>query len=436
MPRLNNQNFYVLIIEKQLLLSMSHIIIWSIAILVTAGIIIRPFKLPEAVWAVAGALALMIFQFLSPAEALAGIQKGIDVYLFLIGMMLLAETAREEKLFDWLAAHATRMSKGSSIRLFLLIYLVGTVVTTFLSNDATAVVLTPAVAAAVKTAKVERPLPYLLICAFIANAASFILPISNPANLVIYGNQMPPLMQWLPRYLFPSLLSIVVTYLMLFLSQRKALKQKIETNIFIRELKPGGRLALYGIGFTTLVLLVSSAMNVPLGLPTAIAGIATTFFVLLKTRQTPKKIFKGVSWSVLPLVAGLFVIVEALNKTGLIDQLSTLLRYHSERSVSQTAWGSGISIALISNLVNNLPSGLIAGSALQITPVSEIIRSSILIGVDLGPNLSVTGSLATILWLVTLRREGQDISAWSFLKIGSLVMTIALLCALGALWIA
>ena len=177
---------------------MPHIIIWSIAVLVTAGIIIRPFKLPEAVWAVSGALILIIFQFLSPSEAFSGVIKGLDVYLFLTGMMLLAETAREEKLFDWLAAHATRMAGGSSIRLFLLIYLVGTIVTAFLSNDATAVVLTPAVAAAVKTAKAERPLPYLLICAFIANAASFILPISNPANLVIYGNQMPPLMQWLP----------------------------------------------------------------------------------------------------------------------------------------------------------------------------------------------------------------------------------------------
>jgi arsenical pump membrane protein len=129
------------------------------------------------------------------------------------------------------------------------------------------------------------------------------------------------------------------------------------------------------------------------------------------------------------------VIVEALNKTGLTNQLSKLLQHHSEHSVSQTAWGSGISIALVSNLVNNLPSGLIAGSTLQVTHVPEIIRSSILIGVDLGPNLSVTGSLATILWLVALRREQQEISAWKFLKIGSLVMTFALLCALAALWI-
>src|SRR4029077_7099218 len=126
----------------------------------------------------------------------------------------------EEGLFDWLAAVATSRAGGSPGRLFLLTYGVGTGVTIFLSNDATAVVLTPPVAAAVKAAKAKEPLPYLLICAFIANAASFVLPISNPANLVIYGSRMPPLLQWLPAYLLPSLVAIVATYLLLRFTQR------------------------------------------------------------------------------------------------------------------------------------------------------------------------------------------------------------------------
>ena len=169
----------------------------------------------------AGAVLLVALGLLSPQDALTGVGKGTDVYLFLFGMMLLAEIAREEGLFDWLAAVATSHAKGSASRLFLLTYGVGTIVTIFLSNDATAVVLTPAVAAAVKTAKAEQPLPYLLICAFIANAASFVLPISNPANLVIYGSHMPPLLQWLPAYALPSVLSIAATYLVLRWTQRE-----------------------------------------------------------------------------------------------------------------------------------------------------------------------------------------------------------------------
>jgi arsenical pump membrane protein len=414
---------------------MSSIAIWIIVALSTAGIIIRPFKLPEAVWAVTGAILLVAFQLILPSDAVKGIAKGTDVYFFLTGMMLLAETAREEKLFDWLAAHATRLSKGSANRLFLLIYVVGIIVTTFLSNDATAVVLTPAVAAAVKAAKVSKPLPYLFICAFIANAASFVLPISNPANLVIYGSHMPSLLQWLPQFILPSIVSIILTYLLLYFTQRKVLKDKIETNIPIPALSEGGKMAITGIAATAVILLISSALGIQLGLPTAITGVLTSLIVIIRAKKNPWTVIKGVSWLVLPLVAGLFVLVEALNKSGVIQTIITFLHQSAEHSVARTVWGSGTIIAFACNLMNNLPAGLIAGNAVQTGHIPVMVKSSILIGVDLGPNLSITGSLATILWLVALRRENQSVTAWAFLKIGFLIMTVALLFTIGSLWL-
>lgn len=414
---------------------MIHIIIWIIAFLSIAGVITRLFNLPEAIWAVSGALLLIIFRLILPAEGITGILKGTDVYLFLIGMMLLAETAREEKLFDWLAAYATNMAKGSSHRLFLLIYLVGIVVTAFLSNDATAVVLTPAVAAATKAAKVQNPLPYLLVCAFIANAASFVLPISNPANLVIYGSRMPSLSHWLQQYILPSAFAIVATYFMLYISQRNVLKQQIEKSISIPALSPGGKTALWGIAATAIILLAASAFDIQLGLPTAITGILTSAIVIIRAKKNPWIVIKGVSWLVLPLVAGLFVIVEALNKTGVTQMLTTILQQSITQSVNKTVWSSSFVIAFVCNLMNNLPAGLIAGNVVQSGHVPEMVKSAVLIGVDLGPNLSITGSLATILWLVALRREGITVSAWTFLKFGSLIMTVALLFAIGSLWI-
>lgn len=409
--------------------------IWIIAILSIACMIIRPFRLPEVIWAAAGAASLVMFGLLSPAEGLAGVAKGVDVYLFLTGMMLLSETARQEQLFDWLAAHATRLAKGSPTRLFMLIFIVGIAVTTFLSNDATAVVLTPAVACAVRAAKIEKPLPYLLICAFIANAASFVLPISNPANLVIYGSHMPPLVTWLGRYLFPSVISIATTYGVLFLTQRKNLTGTIESNIEIPPLTRGGRLAMYGVITTAVILLISSALDIQLGLPTAITGILTTIIVMATSKRSLTSVVRDVSWSVLPLVAGLFVIVEALNKTGITQWLTAFLNSSARQSVAKTVWGSGIATALACNLMNNLPAGLIAGNVMQGAAVAERVKSAVLIGIDLGPNLSVTGSLATILWLVALRRDGQDVSAWTFLKLGMLVMTAALLLTLGSLFL-
>ncbi|MGB6320112.1 MAG: arsenic transporter [Xanthobacteraceae bacterium] len=409
-----------------------HLITWTVAALATAGVVVRPFNLPEAIWAVAGAVLLVVLGLISIPDALTGVAKGTDVYLFLFGMMLLAEIAREEGLFAWLAAVATSQAKGSARRPFLLTYGVGTIVTIFLSNDATAVVLTPAVAAAVHTAKAEQPLPYLLICAFIANAASFVLPISNPANLVIYGSHMPPLLHWLPAYALPSVVSIAATYLVLRWTQRGALGQKIASDVPVPVLSGAGKTAAIGIGTTAIVLLAASALDIQLGPPTAVAGALTALVVLIRERKGPWLILKDISWGVLPLVAGLFVLVEALDKTGLIDIITTLLHNAAQRSAIWAAWGAGIVVAVASNLVNNLPTGLIAGNAVQNADVPERIARAVLIGVDLGPNLSVTGSLATILWLTALRREGHAVSAGTFLKLGIIVMPPALLLAIGA----
>jgi arsenical pump membrane protein len=414
-------------------LTTANFAIWSVTGLATAGVILRPFKLPEAVWAVAGALVLVSFGLLPVGTAWLGIGKGLDVYLFLTGMMLLAEVARETGLFDWLAALAAARARGSAVRLFRLIYAVGIVVTVFLSNDATAVVLTPAVAAVTRASKVTQPLPYLLICAFIANAASFVLPISNPANLVIYGSHMPPLAEWLPRFALPSLVAIVATYVSLRWTQRKALTQALTAEIAAPTLTHAGKTAAWGVVVTALTLMAASARGWQLGLPTCVAGVATLVLVSGLKRSSPWRFVRDISWGVIPLVAGLFVLVEGLDQSGVIAVLSELLHRLAQHSANLTAGAAGLVIGFACNLVNNLPAGLIAGTAVQAAAVPPNINSSILIGVDVGPNLSVTGSLATILWLAALRREGVEVRARDFLRLGLLVMPPALILSLVAL---
>jgi len=413
-----------------MLATFAHITTWAIAALGIAGVIVRPWKIPEAVWAVTAAVALVALSLISLPDAGKAVLKGTDVYLFLIGMMLLAELARHEGLFDWLAAYAVKNARGSPSRLFGLIYLVGTIVTIFLSNDATAVVLTPAVYAAAKRAKAE-PLPYLFICALIANAASFVLPISNPANLVVYGGgHMPSLGRWLVQFGLASMASVAVTFAVLRFSQRKALTSDISREVVIPRLSRGGRLVAGGIGVTALVLLVASSLDWQLGLPTFIAGVLTAATVLVINRTSPRTIAKDISWSVLPLVAGLFVLVEAVEGTGIVEPVNTFLHSNATSSPHATALINGSVVAVLCNLVNNLPLGLIAGSVATGAQLSPHVTGALLIGVDLGPNLSVTGSLATLLWLVALRREGQSVSAWKFLGLGCLVMPPALLASL------
>lgn len=411
----------------------NSVLVWAIAAMATFGVIVRPFKLPEAIWAVTGALALCLLALLSWQQAGHAIGKGTDVYLFLSGMMIASELARKEGLFDYLAALAARQARGSPKRLFLLVYLVGVVVTVFMSNDATAVVLTPAVLAVMKTLKVEKPLPYLYICAFVANAASFVLPISNPANLVIFGDHMPGLLEWLKRFSLPSLVAVVMTFITLYWMVRKDLPAQITSEIDVPVLSAAGKLTGWGIMGMAITMLTASALEMDLGYPTFIAGVVLFVAVCLQKRQVLTGHLTEISWSVMPLVAGLFVLVEGLQATGVIGQLAQWLNQAERQSVSYAAWSAGLAVAFGSNLINNLPAGLIAGSSVTAAVHSKEIISSILIGIDLGPNLSITGSLATILWLNALRHKRIEVSALTFLKIGAVVTIPSLFLALTAL---
>ena len=362
-----------------MLASPTHIATWCIAALAIVGVIVRPWKLPEALWAVLAAIALVAFSLISLPDAGKAVLKGTDVYLFLTGMMLLAELARHEGLFDWLAAFAVKRSNGSPTRLFGLVYAVGIIVTIFLSNDATAVVLTPAVYAATKQAK-AKPLPFLFICALIANAASFVLPISNPANLVVYGSHMPSLGTWLAEFGLSSIASIAVTFVVLRFTQRGDLTAGISRDTQVPTLSRGGRVAAGGIAFTAILLLIASSLDWQLGLPTFLAGSATALTILFINRLSPWVIAKDISWSVLPLVAGLFVLVEAVEGTGALKPLISLLPTSAAAAPNATSLVTGSVVAVLCNLINNLPLGLIAGSVARGAQLAPHVTGALLIG--------------------------------------------------------
>ncbi|WP_284258628.1 SLC13 family permease [Acidocella aquatica] len=398
-------------------------VIWGVVALGVGGVILRPWGVREVVPALAGALALVVFGLLPVGAALRGVAQGTDVYLFLTGMMILAELAADQGLFAWAAGWVAQRAGGSAARLFAMIYGMAVVITAFLSNDATAVVFTPAVAAMARAVEAKQPLPFLLICAFVANAASFVLPISNPANLVVYGAALPPLLGWVRQFGLASVVAIGATFLLLRFTQRRALAQPIMAQAHRPELSAGGRHAGLGIAGTAVVLMGASAWGVPLGLPTLLCGLGTAAVVLLPARLAPWPMVKNISWDVLPLVAGLFVMVAALDRTGLVGALAAALR----QAGGAAGWRAGLGLGVLVNLVNNLPAGLLAGHALAQAQLAPQVSAAALVGIDLGPNLSVTGSLATILWLTALRRAGLHVSAWQFLRIGLVVMPLALL---------
>jgi arsenical pump membrane protein len=150
----------------------------------------------------------------------------------------------------------------------------------------------------------------------------------------------------------------------------------------------------------------------------------------VKSKSNPLKLLREISWGTILLVAGLFLMVDAVESQGALKLTQEWLAWTQKLAPAAGAMVVGFFVGVANNLVNNLPLGLIAGGTIQAAHVKGLLANAVMIGVDLGPNLSVTGSLATILWLLALRKEKLDVSVWKFLQVGMIAMPIALAAAL------
>jgi len=389
-------------------------------------VLVRPFRINEAWWAAGGAIALVLSGALAPRDALGALDRGTDVYLFLVGMMALAEFAREEGVFAWIATHAVGAARGSRARLLLLVYGAGIMTTAFLSNDATIVVLTPAVLVALKRTDAP-PEPYVVACALVANAASFILPIANPSNLLFFADGMPPLATWLGSFALASLGSVVLTYaaLALFFRRRIAAPLVVDDGV-----APPPRAAANAmLILAALALVATAARSGPLGATSAAFGVAATLLAATRDVRAPLAMVRGVAWPVVVLTAGLFVLVEALDVAGAGTLPRALFAWAGHAAEPPAKLGIAAASALASNVVNNLPVGLDLGKYVGSAHPPAHLSAAALVGVNVGPNFTVNGSLATVLWLAILRRNGIAMHPLRFAAIGLATTPAALAVA-------
>ena len=407
----------------------THIAVWVLSMLTILAILVRPWGVPEYVWALGGAALLVAFNLVSPHAAGGAVARGYDVYLFLLGMLALSELARCQGVFAWLADRALRGARGSRQRLFFLVYGVGVLVTTLLSNDATAVVLTPAVIAVLSRTDAD-PMPFLYACAFVAGAASFVLPISNPANLVVFGRHLPPLGLWLDIFFLPALAAVLGTLAMLYALSRRSLRGAFAIRGVPHALEHPGRVAFAAIGVSAAILIAVATLGGPIGLTTFLLGAISTAIVRASGGSVFRNLRRGIAWSIVPLVAALFIIVQALASTGALTAAS--IYFHRCEALSPLRGNvlAGLAVALADNLFNNLPTALAAQFVFSNDSIAPHIVHATLVAIDLGPNLAVTGSLATLLWLLALRREGIVVTPWQFLRVGCCVLAAPLLLAL------
>jgi arsenical pump membrane protein len=232
-------------------------------------------------------------------------------------------------------------------------------------------------------------------------------------------------------FIFPSTLSVLSTYFLLRWYSRKELAAPCNGSNVDIHLSLLGKLSLFGILAVAVVLLIASSLRKDLGLPTCLAAVAVASIVLLVGRSNPVHLVREVSWSVLPLVAALFVIVEAVKSAGALHMLQASTEHLVQWPKVQGAFALAGAVGLGTNLANNLPLGLITGATLRSMTLPPFLSQVVLIAIDLGPNLSITGSLATILWLIEIREEGMHVSGWQFLQAGMLIMPLSLILAVG-----
>jgi arsenical pump membrane protein len=396
----------------------------AIAVVVVAGMLLRPWGSREWYWAAGGALCLVALRAEPVVAAWSAVAGGATVYAFLAGIAVIAEIARYGGVFDALAQRARVAGGRSRVRLFLLLFGAGALVTALLSNDTTALVLTPAVFAALDATGVD-PLPYLYACAFVANAASFVLPFSNPANLVMYGGRLPPLSEWFGSFAVAAGAAVIATYVLLWVAFRAKLHKPMRPVAPARGLSPRTRFTGLAVAFCALGMVAAAALGWNVGIATLLLALAAAGAVALADRAVPAPIARHIPWQILPLVAGLFVVVDALDRTGILTLARELLARAGTLPQLLGNGAAALGTAVASGAFNNLPVAM----AVARSPVVPHVFHAGVVGVDLGPNLCATGSLSTLLWLIAVRREGLDISAGSFLRIGLFAGLPALVAA-------
>ena len=380
----------------------------------------------EAWWAVGGAVALVAARAVSPHDAGAALARGLDVYLFLIGMMALAGFARAEGVFGWIATRAVQAARGSRARLLLLVYGAGVATTAFLSNDATIVVLTPAVLAAVRRTNAP-PHAYVFACAFVANAASFVLPIANPSNLLFFADKMPHLRAWLASFALASLASVALTYAVLALVFRRDVA--VPLVVHDGHAPPPRPLASAMLAVSAIAPVITSSFSGPLGQVTFGCGLVAAVLSATHAPSAPLRIAREIAWPVVAMTAALFVLVEALDTAGAAALPRALFAWAAHQAAPVAQVGIAAASALASNVVNNLPVGLDLGKYVGAAHPPAALSAAALVGVNVGPNLTANGSLATLLWLAILRREGIAIGPLRFAAVGIAATPLALIAA-------
>ena len=399
-----------------------------VGLVVTLAVAVaRPTWLPESAAAVIVAAVLLAFGAVSVARTRHALGDLAPTIGFLAALLLIGDGCRREGLFDALGTLMARRSKDSPRRLLALVFILAAGVTAVISLDSTIVLLTPVVFATVTRLRMMAT-PYVYACDHLANSASLLLPISNLTNLLAFRASGLTFAHFSLLMALPTLGVIAVEWVVLTRFFGAELRRPREYVAVSDQVKLP-RFTLAVVGVTLIGFLVSSLIGVDLLWIAAAGASALTLPALVRRKTTLRGILQGLQPGFLIFVFGLGIIVAAASDSGLAAAVRAVLP-HGESFIYLL--GIASVSAVLANLVNNLPATLILAPALA--PAGHVAVLAALLGVNIGPNLTYVGSLATLLWRRILRAEGTEVDLGEFLRLGALTVPAALLVSAALLW--
>ncbi|WP_342676252.1 ArsB/NhaD family transporter [Methanofollis sp. UBA420] len=414
----------------------------AIAVFLFTYALIIDERIHRAVAAMAGA-AVIVFAHIVPWEKIPEYLDLGTIFL-LMGMMIIVNTTRKSGLFEYIAIRTAKLAKGSPIRVLILFSLVTAVVSAFLDNVTTVLLLTPMLLYITTLMKLN-PVPFLLSEIFASNIGGTATLIGDPPNIMIGSAAGLTFNDFLINMGPIAVVDFVVILLLLVLifgrSMRIGEEERVGISRTIDALDERAAIkdrSLFMKSVVTILLVVFLFfIHDKLGLEPAIVALTGAAFILFWSRVPPEEIFEKIEWPALFFFGGLFIVVGALVETGLISQLASFVVGHvdsTEEAMFIIAWFAAFASAIVDNIpltATLIPLITDMGQTMDVYPLWWALS----LGACLGGNGTAIGASANVVVIGIAERQGINISFVEFLKVGMVVLIVSVAVGLGILWL-